>query len=221
MSERDVRHKLSVIKEPKARLKYLDHIRRKEKLLEPSTRRAVNLLYGEAAGQVVGQESLAAEAYIKSGMKKEDAYFRAAESAERNADLLRVGTYDPDTREFYRSAALDYKQTGTKKGLIKAAGAYEKAGSFIEAANAYKKAGMTDKEISDTIEEHRKRKFRSKLETTAATSSIISLLGGIFFLSSNLTGNVIGNMTNSTSNWIGGILFAVGLIGAFVYFKKK
>ena len=54
-----------------------------------------------------------------------------------------------------------------------------------------------------------------------ATASIIGLLGGIFFLSSNLTGNVVGNMTNSTSNWIGGILFAIGLVGAFFYFKKR
>jgi len=54
-----------------------------------------------------------------------------------------------------------------------------------------------------------------------AIASVIALLGGLFFLSSNVTGNVIGNMTNSTSNWIGGILFSLGLVGALFYFRKK
>jgi hypothetical protein len=48
---------------------------------------------------------------------------------------------------------------------------------------------------------------------------IICLLIGLFFLSPNLTGNAIGNLATSTSNWVGGILFISGLIG--IYFFKK
>jgi len=49
--------------------------------------------------------------------------------------------------------------------------------------------------------------------------SIVSFLVGIFFLSPNLTGNVIGNLTQTTSNWTGGILFVLGIVGVF-YFRK-
>lgn len=72
MSERDVRRKLSVIKEPRARVEYLQHILRKEKLLKPSTRRTVHLLYGEAAEETRDYEHLAASAFIRAGMKKRD-----------------------------------------------------------------------------------------------------------------------------------------------------
>lgn len=48
----------------------------------------------------------------------------------------------------------------------------------------------------------------------------ILLVSSIFFLYSNMTGNVIG-INKTSSNWIGGILFVIGLVGAFFYFKKK
>ena len=60
----------------------------------------------------------------------------------------------------------------------------------------------------------------NSLETTAATTAIIGIIGGIFFLSSNITGNVIG-LNQTSSNWIGGVLFLIGLVGAFAYFKKR
>jgi len=50
-------------------------------------------------------------------------------------------------------------------------------------------------------------------------TSIIATGGiffGLFFLSNNITGNTIGNLTNSISNWTGGILFLLGLIGFFI-----
>ncbi len=69
---------------------------------------------------------------------------------------------------------------------------------------------------------HDPSKSRKSLETTiSATAAIIGILGGLFFLSSNITGNVIGNLTNSTSNWIGAELFIFGLISAFTYFRKR
>ena len=63
------------------------------------------------------------------------------------------------------------------------------------------------------------RKSRRNL---AIVGAFIGLIGSILFLSSNLTGNVIGSSLSQTStNWIGGALFVIGLIGAFVYFKRK
>jgi len=68
----------------------------------------------------------------------------------------------------------------------------------------------------------RTRKKPEGLETTAAAATaIIGLIGGLFFLSSNLTGNVIGNLTNSTSNMIGVVLLVVGFIAGFYWISKR
>ncbi|MBR9701968.1 hypothetical protein GOV13_03525 [Candidatus Pacearchaeota archaeon] len=47
------------------------------------------------------------------------------------------------------------------------------------------------------------------------------LITGLFFLSPNITGNVISTLTNSTSNMIGLVLIVIGLIGAFFFFNSK
>ena len=47
------------------------------------------------------------------------------------------------------------------------------------------------------------------------------LIAGLFFLSSNITGKVIGNLTNSTSNIIGAVLLVVGLVGGFFWFNER
>ncbi|PJE81463.1 hypothetical protein COU58_02345 [Candidatus Pacearchaeota archaeon CG10_big_fil_rev_8_21_14_0_10_32_42] len=53
-----------------------------------------------------------------------------------------------------------------------------------------------------------------------AVLSIGSVLAGIFFLSPNLTGNVIGNMAKSSGNIFGGVLFILGIVGAFFTLRK-
>ena len=52
-------------------------------------------------------------------------------------------------------------------------------------------------------------------------TAILGLAGSIFFLSANITGNALGDITNPTSNLIGLGLFLVGLVSALVYFRKK
>ncbi|MBR9701666.1 hypothetical protein GOV13_01965 [Candidatus Pacearchaeota archaeon] len=47
----------------------------------------------------------------------------------------------------------------------------------------------------------------------------LGLIVSIFFLSPNITGNAVEDMAQNTSDWIGGILFVLGLIG--FYFWKK
>ncbi|MBU4069774.1 MAG: hypothetical protein KJ646_02220 [Nanoarchaeota archaeon] len=45
---------------------------------------------------------------------------------------------------------------------------------------------------------------------------LVALIGGgLLFLSPNLTGNAVGNLSNNASNLIGGVLFLIGLVGAF------
>ena len=59
------------------------------------------------------------------------------------------------------------------------------------------------------------------LEGKAVAVAIVGILGGIFFLSSNITGNVIGNMTNSTSNFLGSVLLVIGIIGGFFWLRSR
>jgi hypothetical protein len=69
----------------------------------------------------------------------------------------------------------------------------------------------------------RKNPFEKKnLEgKVGATTAIIGLLGSILFLSSNFTGNAIGNISRSSGNWIGVVLFLVGIAGGLLYFRRK
>lgn len=70
------------------------------------------------------------------------------------------------------------------------------------------------------VRQSRKRES-SSWDNESIIVLIIGLVGGLFFLSSNLTGNVIGNLNQTSSNWIGGFLFLIGLVGAFAYFKRR
>ena len=82
-------------------------------------------------------------------------------------------------------------------------------------------------ELLQKASQKRKRDNRTNkkdiggLEQSLTIISGIGILGALFFLSSNLTGNVISNLTQTSSNIIGGALFFVGLIGTFFYFRKK
>lgn len=56
---------------------------------------------------------------------------------------------------------------------------------------------------------------------TTATVAIIGLVASIFFLSADLTGNAIGSSSISTTNIIGALFLVVGLVFAFIYFKRR
>lgn len=65
-------------------------------------------------------------------------------------------------------------------------------------------------------------KKENLLEKKVAGIISISGLGvAIFFLSSNITGSAIGSLNQTSSNWIGGILFVVGLIAGFFWLRKR
>ncbi|MEK6935369.1 MAG: hypothetical protein AABW67_01135 [Nanoarchaeota archaeon] len=64
-------------------------------------------------------------------------------------------------------------------------------------------------------------KNKKTLEVKVASIIGISFLASIILFSSNITGFAIANLTPRTSNLIGVMLFIIGLIGTFYYFKKK
>jgi len=62
---------------------------------------------------------------------------------------------------------------------------------------------------------------KKSLENTLGATMVTSLFMGIFFLSPNMTGNAIVNITNSTSNIFGACLLVCGLITGFFWIKLK
>lgn len=54
-----------------------------------------------------------------------------------------------------------------------------------------------------------------------AILAIISLVGALFFVSFNITGNAIGELSYDNVSLIGTGLFILGLVFAFVFFKGK
>lgn len=56
--------------------------------------------------------------------------------------------------------------------------------------------------------------------TSKMVVAVIGISLGIFFLSFNLTGNAIANLTNQTSSIIGAVFFIIGILAMFLFFKK-
>ena len=51
-------------------------------------------------------------------------------------------------------------------------------------------------------------------------TAVVGLIGGTFFLSSNVTGNVIG-LSVQTSSWIGGVLILIGLVSLGFWINSR
>jgi hypothetical protein len=64
-------------------------------------------------------------------------------------------------------------------------------------------------------------KQNSLEQKLSATTAIMGLIGGLFFLGSNLTGNVIADLPVKTTSFIGASLILIGLIASFFYLKTK
>jgi hypothetical protein len=61
----------------------------------------------------------------------------------------------------------------------------------------------------------------NRIKFLPAVISIASLLFALFFISSNLTGFSVFNLTYNNSRWIGSCFFICGLIFTFIYLKIK
>jgi hypothetical protein len=95
-----------------------------------------------------------------------------------------------------------------------------KAIHYLEKTGQHKKAEEIERLRGEaTNTSWRKRKTLE--EKATATASIVGVLGGIFFLSSNITGNAIANVSQSSGNILGAVLLVVGLVAGFFWVKKK
>ena len=100
---------------------------------------------------------------------------------------------------------------------------FERKKDFESAAKYYESMGL-NKPAAECYEKAGKHIKARKLRMGGLVSKfllIVCFLFGIFFLSPIITGNTISNLTNQTSNIIGGGLFVIGIIGSYFWFKKR
>ena len=87
---------------------------------------------------------------------------------------------------------------------------YERMGKGVKAVSIGKKLGALEEKLTN----ERSRRGYAIIGTAG-------VLGGLFFISSNITGNAIANMTNSTSSFLGAGLLIIGLIAGLFWIKNK
>ena len=142
----------------------------------------------------------------------------------------------------YANALMNFAQkTGDLKTGLHAARLYEKLGQgsrvsvhrrLDRVAKKAEESGWYDKMAGGHMgKQHflgnvalfkEKNPIRTTLEEkTAAISSLIGLMAGLFLLSPNLTGNIIGNLDKNSGSIIGIILFLFGILAAIFYFRKR
>jgi len=143
-------------------------------------------------------------------------------------DKLEGKPYDADDRRFIRNA------TKFRTRLLRSVKRLEEANSEMKKSPNKTMAEMgvapqynineligIAKRLEEQIE-HRRRKSSSGLERgVTSIIAIAGVLGGIFFLSSNITGNAIANVSQNSSNILGIVLLVVGLVAGFFWIKNK
>jgi len=137
-------------------------------------------------------------------------------------------------------AGINYKKVAEisegKGNLKKAADFYVRAGDLKKAYSLYEKVLSTtdDWNVKNDIKQRLIRlghpihlkKFASEPKNRAlerrvyAIASIFSLVAALFFISFNLTGNSIGNLSRDSLSLLGVGFFVLGLI-TFIFFKSR
>lgn len=152
----------------------------------------------------------AAELYEKVG-KLDDAAHAIIRS--------NAGIYSGDASDSIKYGALlqkaaeqkDENQLDSKVQYFKEAQErFQKAGKTAKALAIGKKLGP----LEEKLEAEKKRRGY-------AVVSIAGVLGSLFFLSSNVTGNAISNLTNVTSSFIGAGLLIIGIVAGAFALKSK
>jgi LPXTG-motif cell wall-anchored protein len=92
--------------------------------------------------------------------------------------------------------------------------------------NAYQKtiAGGWEYELAELKKQQSKASKSHSSGLEKSVSSVIAIagvLGGIFFLSTNVTGNAIADLTTKTTSFLGAGLLIVGLVAGFFWVKSR
>ncbi len=155
------------------------------------------------------------------------------------------GKIQDELREVDKSLAKDYSEKSgysrqekelshVASSLVKKEGqyiqrAYENCGTRLKygvgilgiMASLAGGAGALVKLADEYRKKDKKQNLEGKIVNTAAIISAAGLVAGLFFLSSNLTGNAIAELSNKSSSWVGAVLLAIGLGGGLLWMKAR
>lgn len=172
-------------------------------LTKRSEARALLKNYGhmEDGSVVINPEYKSAKLLMESGYSKEEAWMEVARDLEKNKKLNKqIGVMRNPNRIIVRA----YENSGTEEGRKKA----RQLRGILSDSKDYNEG------ILDVI--------YHGLEGRVMIIFSIGVLGAsLFFLSSKITGDAVMNLSQTSSSMIGVLLFALGILGLMLSFKKK
>jgi hypothetical protein len=134
-----------------------------------------------------------------------------------------------DSQRIKLSSTITSKAEGLFRDYVKP-GEYSHGKPFLQdGPKVYEARGGSGRvpvmeyinEIERTYFDLRKSS-KSRLEgNVTSVLSIVTLLAGIFFLSSNITGNAIADLSINTTSFLGAGLLIVGLVAGFFWLKNR
>lgn len=166
-------------------------------------------------------------------MKKDEAYYSRLK--KDYAGLVVEGDMPQTLKNFERHA-----DSYAKRDDSRALGEYFSLGisyGMIDDKKAVQRVGAKGKKAADRLAAKSGKTREQVLEDLAAgilteidkpglgkrlaeVVGITGILGGLFLLSPNVTGNAIANVTNSIPSFLGIVFLIAGLVGAFFWVKK-
>lgn len=219
-ARKEIEKRLEGVEGVGKRRSYLTRILSKKTMLSPVTREVVHQkladtyledfqLYKEQIGNgyMLGSENTPVNNHTIGGMIRHayEDLSRAIENYAQGGDisrarkLLREGTEIP----FFKSGELGGRRHK-----------YISSGRNLTGVSL----GFNADSLEFLINKERRKRERG---VPRIATSILSLIGGLYFFSANVTGNVIGNLTTSISNVVGGGLIVVGLVAGFFWVRGK
>ncbi|MBR9705985.1 solute carrier organic anion transporter [Candidatus Pacearchaeota archaeon] len=105
--------------------------------------------------------------------------------------------------------------------LYKAIGQDNRNSVINRATKVFGKVADFDAGLAHKFMDKNVNRKRKPLEHYFGIISLFGFVLGGFFLSPNLTGNAIANLTTKTTSIIGAGLFIAGIVGTYFWIKKK
>lgn len=208
-------HKLDYPGDPKERIKYLQAVIKKSRLISDNTKKEVYRELGKAYSDLAENKMVTGSFY--------GAHYDEEGPIEQMASLpnpiTHEVTYFPWRRRKVSEERIEFHGEKYRAFLEKAAEAYE-TGGYLDMAKK-----IRDNIENDLKQEEREKKSRKSmgldwwLGKATATASIVGVIGGLFFLSSNITGNAIADLTTKTTSFLGAGLLIVGLAAGWFWLK--
>ena len=192
---------------------YIAKIKQRKGLLARGTAQAVDEIY---------------RGYVKEDADSMYKYAEELSAGHSTGNMTRDCVNANSEAGLYSAASHKYEELGEyDKAIVSANKAVNAKFNARWLSPGDNPVGEQDLASEQADLEKRARMLKSKyggqggLEKATATASIVGLVAGIFFLSTNITGNAIADMATKTTSFLGAGLLIVGLVAGFFWLKGR